>query len=89
MKGYYAPVADRKNLAVLANAYVTEIVTKQDEDGKLVATGVKFLHGERQNVYDVSASKEVCLCAGWAVSCTLWYADTDQIDVAGLSSHPR
>ncbi|KAF8434087.1 alcohol oxidase [Boletus edulis BED1] len=62
--GYYAPVADRKNLTVLANAYVTEIVTKQDQNGKLVATGVKFLHGEEQKVCEVRASKEVCLCAG-------------------------
>ncbi|KAF8127076.1 alcohol oxidase [Boletus edulis] len=62
--GYYAPAADRKNLAVLANAYVIEIITNRDDNGKLVATGVKFLHGEEKKVYEARASKEVCLSAG-------------------------
>ncbi|KAF8123488.1 alcohol oxidase [Boletus edulis] len=47
--GYYAPAADRKNLAVLANAYVIEIITNRDDNGKLGRNG---------------ASKEVCLSAG-------------------------
>ncbi|KAG6374537.1 alcohol oxidase [Boletus reticuloceps] len=62
--GYYAPAADRKNLAVLANAYVIEIITNRDDNGKLVAAGVKFFHGEEKKVYEARASKEVCLSAG-------------------------
>ena len=68
LKMYYTPVADRKNLTVLANAYATEIVTNKGENGKLVATSVKFLHDEEQKVYEVKVSKEVCLSAGLVVA---------------------
>lgn len=82
-KGYYASVADRKNLTVLANAYVTEIVTMKDDNGKLVATGVRFLHGEEKKVYEAKASKEVCLSAGLVVLCVSSRTDSDQTDAAG------
>ncbi|KAI1787208.1 GMC oxidoreductase [Ganoderma leucocontextum] len=58
---YLFPALDRPNLSVLTGAYVRRLLTSKHSDG-LVATGVEFQHGEQ--VYTVSASKEVILCAG-------------------------
>lgn len=62
---YYLPNAERKNLHVLTNAAVRNIVLKKENDS-IVATGACFDHPEGQFV--VSATKEVILSAGSVAS---------------------
>ncbi|OIW33152.1 putative choline dehydrogenase [Coniochaeta ligniaria NRRL 30616] len=59
--GYYLPNAYRRNLVVLSEALVSEVVLSE-HDGKWTATGVRFQHDGQG--YIVSASKEVILSAG-------------------------
>lgn len=62
---YYAPVAARVNLTVLATAQVTKIQTRTNDDGAVTATGVAFWHGGKE--YEVYSAKEVILCAGFVI----------------------
>ncbi|KAH7337866.1 alcohol oxidase [Rhizoctonia solani] len=63
---YYAYNAHRPNFVVLTGAQATKINFKRprrnEKNGKLVATGVSFVHGLR--TYTVQAKKEVILSAG-------------------------
>ncbi|KAI0886748.1 GMC oxidoreductase [Annulohypoxylon maeteangense] len=58
---YYVPNSSRKNLLILAEALVQEVIISQ-ENGEWTATGVHFMH--RGNPYTVSASREVVISAG-------------------------
>lgn len=59
---YYQPAKDRANLTVLVGAHVCRINNRENENGKLTATGVDFLYQGSQ--YEVSCAREVCICAG-------------------------
>ncbi|KAJ1301435.1 hypothetical protein OPQ81_008693 [Rhizoctonia solani] len=63
---YYGYNAHRPNFVVLTGAQVTKInfkgATKQSKTGKLVASGVSFVH--KPQTYTVKARKEVILSAG-------------------------
>ncbi|GLI74784.1 hypothetical protein PoHVEF18_003032 [Penicillium ochrochloron] len=58
---YYAPIARRKNLHVLTDATVLNVLIEMI-DGERSATGVRVRHGD--NEMDVKAAREVILCAG-------------------------
>jgi choline dehydrogenase-like flavoprotein len=58
---YYAPAAKRKNLHVLTDATVLNVLIEL-VDGNWEATGVRVRHGEEEK--DVICSREVILCAG-------------------------
>jgi choline dehydrogenase-like flavoprotein len=58
---YYAPIARRKNLHVLTDATVLNVLIEMI-DGIWSATGVRVRHGD--NEMDVKAVREVILCAG-------------------------
>ena len=59
---FYLPNTGRRNFFVLTNAHVHRVLTEPDANGKLIAVGVEFGHGER--IHTVKAAKEVILCAG-------------------------
>lgn len=62
---YYDPVVSRKNLRLLANTHVDEILFDEDSSsGVLVATGVKYTPNETKKQAQVLAAKEVILAAG-------------------------
>ncbi|KIY66431.1 GMC oxidoreductase [Cylindrobasidium torrendii FP15055 ss-10] len=59
--GFYRLYENRPNYHVLTDAHVRKILLSGDEPN-IVATGARF--GHTGNVYEVTASKEVILCAG-------------------------
>ncbi|KAJ5295340.1 hypothetical protein PENANT_c001G06072 [Penicillium antarcticum] len=59
---YYAPIAGRKNLHVLTEATVLEIILDWNGDGKWVATGVRVRCGGE--AAKILAAREVILSAG-------------------------
>ncbi|KAI0687618.1 GMC oxidoreductase [Cytidiella melzeri] len=61
---YYEPNAHRTNLTVLVTATARRVLfsASANQNGEVEATGVDFEYGGK--VYDVSAKKEVLLCAG-------------------------
>ncbi|KAI8931830.1 hypothetical protein NX059_011467 [Plenodomus lindquistii] len=61
---YYDPVVGRKNLKLMANTHVDEIVFAKDRKGGLAAVGVKFTPVKGGKTIQVTASKEVILAAG-------------------------
>ena len=58
---YYKPNSGRKNLHLLTEAFVQEVIL-EEEDGQWVAKGVRFIHGGEE--YTVSTEGEVIICAG-------------------------
>lgn len=58
---YYAPVAGRKNLHVLTDATVLNVLI-ETVDGEWSATGVRVRHGDGEK--NIKAAREVILCAG-------------------------
>ena len=58
---YYKPSSGRKNLHLLTEAFVQEVILEK-EDGQWVAKGVRFIHGSEE--YTVSTEGEVIVCAG-------------------------
>ncbi|KIW13496.1 hypothetical protein PV08_08684 [Exophiala spinifera] len=60
LNAYYDPVSSRKNLKMLAQYQVTEVVF----DGNLTAQGVKATDRTSGNQYQFTATKEVILAAG-------------------------
>lgn len=58
---YYRPNSKRKNLHLLTEAFVQEVVMDED-DGQWVAKGVRFTHGGEEHV--VRTEAEVIVCAG-------------------------
>jgi len=59
---YYVPNKDRKNLTVLVAARVVGLETKYDGEGRLVASGVKFICAGEE--HRVGVGKDVVFCAG-------------------------
>ncbi|KAJ5770593.1 uncharacterized protein N7511_002644 [Penicillium nucicola] len=59
---YYAPISGRKNLHVLTEATVLEIVLDLDGEGRWVATGVHVRCGGE--VAKISTAREIILSAG-------------------------
>ncbi|TFK47587.1 alcohol oxidase [Heliocybe sulcata] len=59
---FYLPNVDRPNFSVLVEATVNRLITTNNGDGLVVATGVEFKHNGQR--YTVQAGKEVVLCAG-------------------------
>ncbi|KXG51080.1 Glucose-methanol-choline oxidoreductase [Penicillium griseofulvum] len=61
---YYSPdVAARSNLRLLTETVVERILFKQ-EDGDVIATGVQVKSQGNADSYQITAKKEVVLCAG-------------------------
>jgi len=58
---YYMPNSGRKNLALLTGTLVREVVL-ENERGKWVTKGVKFIHGGEEHI--VKTEGEVIICAG-------------------------
>ena len=58
---YYRPNSKRKNLALLTEAIVREVILERQENG-LVAKGVRFVHGGEEHI--VRTEREVIICAG-------------------------
>ena len=58
---YYKPSSGRKNLHLLTEAFVQEVIL-EDEDGQWTAKGVRFIHAGEE--YSVSTEGEVIICAG-------------------------
>ncbi|KAI0140378.1 putative choline dehydrogenase [Pestalotiopsis sp. NC0098] len=58
---YYLPNASRPNLDLLTEAQVTQVIL-EDDDGDLMAKGVRFKHGGA--ALFTHASREVIICAG-------------------------
>ena len=58
---YYKPNSGRKNLHLLTEAFVQEVIL-EEEDGQWVAKGVRFIHGGEGCT--VSTEGEVIICAG-------------------------
>ncbi len=61
-QAYYVPNKDRKNLTVLVAARVVGLETKYDGEGRLVASGVKFICAGEE--HRVGVGKDVVFCAG-------------------------
>jgi propionyl-CoA synthetase len=62
---FLEPAAKRDNLVVRSGALVEKIVfDREKKDGKLVATGVRYLDEESGAKVTVHARKEVIICAG-------------------------
>ena len=58
---YYRPNSGRKNLHLLEQAFVQEVVLEK-EDGQWIAKGVKFTYEGEEHV--VRTEGEVVICAG-------------------------
>ncbi|KAM0798498.1 hypothetical protein BDR22DRAFT_935042 [Usnea florida] len=58
---YYRPNRGRKNLHLLTDAFVQEVVL-EEEEGQWVAKGVRFVHGGEEHF--VGTEGEVIICAG-------------------------
>ncbi len=58
---YYRPNSGRKNLVLLTEAMVREVVLEKVK-GEWVTKGVRFMHGGEEHV--VKTEKEVIICAG-------------------------
>ena len=58
---YYKPSSGRKNLHLLTEAFVQEVIL-EEEDGQWTAKGVRFMHGGEE--YSVSTEGEIIICAG-------------------------
>ena len=58
---YYQPNMDRKNLVLLTEATVREVVL-ESENGEWITKGVRFMHGGQE--YVIKTEKEVIVCAG-------------------------
>ena len=58
---YYRPNSERKNLQLLTEAFVQEVVL-EEENGQWTARGVRFIHGGEE--YTVRTEGEVIICAG-------------------------
>ncbi|KAF2127475.1 GMC oxidoreductase [Dothidotthia symphoricarpi CBS 119687] len=61
---YYDPIVSRKNLKLLSNTHVDEILFEQNRVGALTAVGVKFTPNGGKKQTQAFASKEVILAAG-------------------------
>ncbi|KAF9694077.1 hypothetical protein EKO04_008004 [Ascochyta lentis] len=61
---YYDPIVSRKNLKLLINTHVDEIIFESNKNGTLTATGVKFTKNGSSNQTQAFARKEVVLAAG-------------------------
>ena len=60
---YYLPAAYRKNLVLLTEAMVQDILLEKDSDHEgWTAKGVRFKHGGVERI--IHASAEIILCAG-------------------------
>ena len=58
---YYRPNSGRKNLHLLTEAFVQEVIL-EEEDGQWTAKGVRFTYDGEEHV--VRTAAEVILCAG-------------------------
>jgi choline dehydrogenase-like flavoprotein len=61
---YFDPIVSRKNLKLLTNTHVDEIVFEKNRVGALVATGVKYTPRGTSEQTQAFAAKEVILAAG-------------------------
>lgn len=61
---YYDPIVSRKNLKLLTNAHVDEIMFSKNRVGALTATGVKYTPKDTNKQVEATAAKEVILAAG-------------------------
>jgi choline dehydrogenase-like flavoprotein len=61
-KAYYDPISSRRNLHLLTNTHVDEVIFRQAEN--LVASGVKLTSNADGTKASVHAAKEVILAAG-------------------------
>lgn len=59
--GYFLPVADRDNLAVLTDTSASKILLKNDQN-TVIAHGVEFQHNDSS--YSIQVKREVILCGG-------------------------
>ena len=64
--GYYAPIAERKNLHVVTSALIDTVELDASNPDNVVATGVVFSH--KGTTYTAKASREVILSAGTIAS---------------------
>lgn len=62
VQAFYLPNKHRQNLTVIVTAPVRQIVTKTNENGELVATGVKFEYDGK--THQATAIREIILSAG-------------------------
>ncbi|KAF2833050.1 alcohol oxidase [Ophiobolus disseminans] len=61
---YYDPIVSRKNLKLLSNTHVDEIIFEKNRVGALTATGVKYTPNGSKKQAHAFAAKEVILAAG-------------------------
>ncbi|KAL0061374.1 hypothetical protein AAF712_011772 [Marasmius tenuissimus] len=61
---YFKPASTRPNLFVLPTAYARRIVTTEQENGEVAATGVEFSYGEDKSIHVANATREVVVSAG-------------------------
>ena len=61
-QAYYEPISDRKNLTVVVNAHVSEILSEYIVGAKINATGVKFISND--TTYETRLKKEIIISAG-------------------------
>ena len=59
---YYLPASHRKNLVLLTESTVQEIVLEKDDDEEWRTKGVRFIHKGQE--YEVRVKGEVIICAG-------------------------
>ena len=84
---YYRPNSERKNLHLLTEALVQEVVL-EEEDGQWIAKGVRFIYGGEEHV--VRTGGEVILCAGSVQSPQLLelsgIGDTEVLKAGGIDT---
>ncbi|KAK1219629.1 hypothetical protein PQX77_017641 [Marasmius sp. AFHP31] len=61
---YFKPASARPNLFVLSTAYAHKIVTEEQENKELAATGVEFSYGDDKSIHVTRATREVVVSAG-------------------------
>ncbi|KAK1228942.1 hypothetical protein PQX77_008007 [Marasmius sp. AFHP31] len=63
-QAYFKPASTRPNLFVLPTAYAHKIVTEEQENKDVAATGVEFSYGDDKSVHVAHATREVVVSAG-------------------------
>ncbi|KAI0085566.1 aryl-alcohol-oxidase from pleurotus Eryingii [Irpex rosettiformis] len=62
--GYLDPILDRRNLDILVNTHVTQLIQTGTSSGKPVFRGVQFSQPGSSQVFKLTASQEVIVSAG-------------------------
>ncbi|KAJ4295036.1 hypothetical protein N0V90_007044 [Kalmusia sp. IMI 367209] len=89
---YYDPIVSRKNLKLLTNSHVDEIIFEKNRVGALTATGVKYTSKDTKVQKQALAAKEVILAAGGVFSPHLLMVSgigpKDVLQAAGVTDLP-